>query len=253
MDEGGGGEKYLLSYDIETTGPDVSTNFMITLGVQLVRLVSAGGKGEKDGEVDESIESMKQNVIATWYEVFPRPDGKGWDEKTLNNFWLRKVDTDLFNKIYTRSQALTELCYALNKPTYMYIYEKMWDLVTWIKEISKGRNVIQICDTVNFDPKWIDYYLPSPFQLNNILYNSKIVPVVDISSFYRGLLFQKGISLHQSVKLPLFESVCTHYNLKVPYHLYTFEKLRHSADYDALITALKARYILYQLGSTFIN
>jgi hypothetical protein len=118
---------YHLVGDIEATGPCWRRDAMTCMAFVLMA---------PNGQITKSYKSY-----------LALPPGAGWDERTVNEFWLKYPD------VYEMTQK--EVAKA-RQPK-----EVMTEFLAWVREVTKDKDVRLVFDTAGFDAGWINYHLTS--------------------------------------------------------------------------------------------
>lgn len=164
------GITHVLAFDIETTGPNVVTNWMNEFGAAVFRV----------GD-NEAIEAIYRNIA--------QPPNTEWDPKTMEEFY-KSVPADSAD-----DKTLLDLYEERKKKHAVVSPEKaMTDFIVWARRINDSllpdEKMIVITDTVAFDTVFFNYYLSkyTPSRCCSLLnLFGKYQVTRDISSFFCGL------------------------------------------------------------------
>lgn len=140
---------HLLAIDIEASGQGLRTNFMTCIGAAYI---DPGGK-----------------VLGTFSEYLSQPEGTCWEQRCVDEFWLKFPDLYEETKIKVGSAAPAK--------------EVMKRFKEWVQEISKNKKTLIVFDTSGFDQAWVDYNLEDTSCLYLLGYYSK---PFDISAYMLG-------------------------------------------------------------------
>lgn len=213
---------HVIAIDVETTGPNVVTNYMTDFGASCWKI----------GET---------NPIATFYTALQQPPGTKWDELTSKEFWDNPAKG--VNGVPPR----VDLEKRLAGNVLLTPEAGMHRFVLWARELHQGLGdgelIIVISDTADFDSTFINYYLgryvgetcPSLTRLFN-----EYRPTRDIDSFYHGTGFRLArwdaeASAMQALDVKELPSWVTAY------------ESAHNPLADANVIGAKASYLLMML------
>ena len=118
---------YVLAIDVEASGRGLTSHFMTQFGAALVA---------PDG-----------TLVATFGTHLPQPAGTGWEQRCLDEFWLKPANA----KRYEETLAAV----AVAKPR----HESMAAFRQWVLQVTAGKRCIVVFDTASFDGAWMDLYL----------------------------------------------------------------------------------------------
>lgn len=161
---------HYIFVDIETTGPNLYKNYMPCFAIAVVRVVyNSAGKICKEPKL---VHKKK------WFVFAPPNTGKGWDQNTLQEFWLKK-NKSLYDKIFLKFQQ--QLACSPQ--------QAMLEFVNTCRQFC---NPVLCSDTAAFDFQWIDYYLSHYYPSNGTGITAATLfgtykAVKDISSYFSGV------------------------------------------------------------------
>lgn len=164
--------KYFFGVDVETTGQFFTKNAMIAIGCSIMN--------EKGEEVENFVGCMKV------------PEGRTWEDRCVNEFWLKQQETlDDIKKVWESPDLI------------MLLFSK------WLNsmDLKYGEDLILLSNFGNFDFSWIDTYLSEFTDRRSIYYRlvayaryeeEKLIPAeYDFrrtwctNSVYHGALLEK--------------------------------------------------------------
>jgi hypothetical protein len=127
---------YILSFDVETSGPFLGYNFMTSFAFVLT-------------------DALTGTIVDTFSAYLPPQPGRYWDAGCVATFW------NTHPALYA---ATLEGMNAQTKP----IETIFNSLVQWIQHHAEDKNITLFSDNPSFDTPWINAYLSPPYTLQTI-------------------------------------------------------------------------------------
>lgn len=198
---------YILAFDIEATGQSLRRNFMACFAAVLI-----GPNGQ---------------IIATYKSFLAQPEGTGWEQRCLDEFWFKNMD----------AYIATVAGVANARPALVVMAE----FRQWLIDNVSGKEVFVVTDTAGFDSTWLGYNLDALGEDNcSVEYmmsargENRYESPVDISSYMLGAA---GATLDKSS----MKSFCAAKGLQKPeWHV----KHDHDPLNDATVIGLNAYWAL---------
>ena len=154
---------HILAFDVETTGPNLQTNFCPEFGAALV-CVETGWP------------------VWRFHTYCAQPAGRGWDQHTLTDFWLVKA-REKYDDIVTHVTS------APLPQDAMRTFVKAVRLAVETHVPGGLKSVIIVSDTAGFDCEWMDSMMPPDAapSMRSLLDSKVDRPLRDVSSVYFGI------------------------------------------------------------------
>lgn len=157
---------HILAFDVETTGPNLQTNFCPEFGAALVSIETGW-------------------PVWKFHTYCAQPAGRGWDQDTLNDFWLVKA-RERYDIIVANvtSDPLPPL-----PQDAMRTFVKAVRLAVETHVPGGVKSVIVVSDTAGFDCEWMDSMMPPDAapSMRSLLDSKVDRPLRDVSSVYFGI------------------------------------------------------------------
>lgn len=144
---------YYLAIDVEATGQGLAVCGMPCFGAALVKV--------EDG-----------TVVARFLTHVKLREGVVWEQRCLDEFWLKPGNVDWYNEIVAAQATAPSR------------EEAVAAFRAWVTEHTKDRTCCVILDTGAFDAGWVDLFLAETSLLYLL---GKYTTVRDMSSFYAGV------------------------------------------------------------------
>lgn len=166
------GVRYFVGYDVEATGQCMRTNFMPRFGAAVVEIAT--------GECVDRFGTF----------VKPPTPEHGWEQRCLDEFWLRKPGPDATPEQIADIEAVAKKWREINDAmdTAPTPDEAGRAFVAWIDGLVArygADSLMLVSDTAGFDYAWLTTVLPPGKSLLYLF--GQYRPTFACSSFYAGV------------------------------------------------------------------
>lgn len=128
--------EYVLTYDVESTGRSLKHHFMPDIGLSVVNV-------------------PEERVVATFQSYVAQPEGRGWEPRCLEEFWLQEKNKQIYEQLLAGIKTAP--------PPEKVVLA----LVQFVREHAPKNRTTVVSDTAGYDHAWLDLLLADhPEQLS---------------------------------------------------------------------------------------
>lgn len=190
---GGSDDPILIAFDVECTGSDFMKHAMVELGAAAYRYerhpvpIEDRSVANPNFRPDKHARKIRMpfKPIGVFETIMHVPDGRGWDERCVREFW-DNPDRSEHEQLKAKKKKI--------ETSRISPEDGMKFFVTWVEQVvtktgGDPSRIRFISDNAAYDAAWVGLYL---CQYANhlpltVFFDDKFQAIIDTSSYHQGL------------------------------------------------------------------